>query len=264
MRPLADWSVADRAPILGVLTDIDDTLTTHARPGPEALAAIARLRAAGLPVIALTGRAVGWSEAAARDWGLTALAAENGAVALWRDGRRLRRAHAQPAAHRRAHAARRAAAWRAVQAALPHARLARDSAGRDTDLAIDHAENARLSAADVDRAAHLLRAAGLRVTVSSIHLNAWLGTHDKLTGARWLVRHRLGRDLDAEADRWVFVGDSANDAVMFAHLRHTVAVANGAAALGGLPRPPAYRTAAARGSGFAEVAEALLAARRRP
>ena len=65
-RPLADCPDAALAAVAGVLTDIDDTLTHEGGIEPEALEALARLRKAGLPVIAITGRPMGWSEPFAR------------------------------------------------------------------------------------------------------------------------------------------------------------------------------------------------------
>ena len=59
MRPLAGFPREARRAIRGVLTDIDDTLTTHGRLLPEAYAALAQLRAAGLLVIPVTGRPAG-------------------------------------------------------------------------------------------------------------------------------------------------------------------------------------------------------------
>ena len=84
MTPLALWPAAARARIHGVLTDIDDTLTTEGAITPDALDALHRLRAAGLPVFAITGRPAGWSEGFALEWPVDAIVAENGAVALWR------------------------------------------------------------------------------------------------------------------------------------------------------------------------------------
>jgi hydroxymethylpyrimidine pyrophosphatase-like HAD family hydrolase len=94
--------------------------------------------------------------------------------------------------------------------------------------------------------------------VSSIHINGWFGTHSKLTGARWIVRELYGRDLDVEMDRWVYVGDSTNDQVMFEHFVHSVGVANIRRFEAQLTHPPRYITAAERGAGFAELAWHLL------
>jgi len=71
--PLADLPRAAAHAVRGVLTDIDDTLTCDGAVAPEALAALAELRAAGLPVIAVTGRPMGWSEPYARDWPIEAI-----------------------------------------------------------------------------------------------------------------------------------------------------------------------------------------------
>jgi HAD superfamily hydrolase (TIGR01484 family) len=262
-NPLSDWPQASRAALRGVLTDIDDTLTTDGAITPDALAALQALRTAGLPVFAITGRPAGWSEAFALDWPVDAIVAENGAVALWRGGDgRLAKAYLQDAATRHANALRLQAVAQGVLAELPHARLAQDSAGRETDIAIDHSEFAHLDPADIDRVVALMQAGGLTATVSSIHINGWIGDHDKLAGARWIVREHLDRNLDAEADHWVYVGDSTNDATMFGHFAHSVGVANVARFWQQLPHRPRYVTAGARGAGFAELAQAVLAARR--
>ena len=62
MEPLAHWPAAARSRITGVFTDIDDTLTTQGAITPDALQALAQLKSAGLCVIAITGRPVGWCE----------------------------------------------------------------------------------------------------------------------------------------------------------------------------------------------------------
>ncbi len=69
-----------------MLTDIDDTLTTEGAIPMGVAAAIAALRQAGLAVIAVTGRPMGWSVPIVQTTRLTAVVAENGAVALWTEG----------------------------------------------------------------------------------------------------------------------------------------------------------------------------------
>jgi HAD superfamily hydrolase (TIGR01484 family) len=259
---LDDWPLAARARIHGVLTDIDDTLTTEGEITTDALAALHALRAAGLPVFAITGRPAGWSEAFALAWPVNAIVAENGAVALWRgEGGQLLKAYQQDNATRRDNAVRLKAVAQRVLDTVPQARLSQDSPGRETDIAIDHSEFAQLSEADIARVVRLMREGGLNATVSSIHINGWIGDHDKLSGARWIVREQLGRDLDAEADRWVFVGDSTNDAQMFGHFPHSVGVANVKRFWDQLQHRPRYVTAGERGKGFAEAAQAVLEAR---
>src|SRR5690349_1482258 len=84
-KPWRECPIAGLRDVRGVLTDIDDTLTRDGAITPDALHAVAALRDAGLPVIAITGRPMGWSVPVARDTALSAVVAENGAVALFRD-----------------------------------------------------------------------------------------------------------------------------------------------------------------------------------
>ena len=75
------------------------------------------------------------------------------------------------------------------------------------------------------------------------------------------MRELFGRDLDAEIDRWVYVGDSTNDQLMFEHFPHSVGVANIARFVPQLSHLPRYVTQGERGAGFSEVARAILAHR---
>jgi HAD superfamily hydrolase (TIGR01484 family) len=261
MEPLARWPLADRQRVAGVFTDIDDTLTTEGAITADALDGLARLKAAGLHVIAITGRPVGWSEPFARGWPIDAIVAENGAVALVRDSHALRKLYQQDGATRRANFARMQRVTQRIVAEVPGAVLARDSAGRETDIAIDHSEFNHLPPDRIEQVAALMRDEGMQATVSSIHVNGWYGSHDKLAGARWIVRELFGRDLDAEIGRWVYVGDSTNDELMFERFPQSAGVANIRRFEAQLAHPPRYVTAAERGAGFAEVARLLLASR---
>ncbi len=263
---IAPWSTCPAhrlRGVVGVLTDIDDTLTRDGAIEATALAALKRLALAHLPVIAITGRPMGWSEPFARDWPVAAIVAENGAVALFREAGELRIEYAQDVRTRERNALRLREAADAVQREIPQARLATDSAGRATDIAIDHSEYAHLDPGDVERVVEILRANGMNATVSSLHINGWFGEHHKLSGARWIVHRLLGRDLDAEVGRWVYIGDSTNDQLMFGHFELSVGVANLMRFESQLLTWPAYLTAGERGAGFAEVADALIAAQAR-
>jgi hydroxymethylpyrimidine pyrophosphatase-like HAD family hydrolase len=71
----------------------------------------------------------------------------------------------------------------------------------------------------------------------------------------------FGRDLESEVDRWVYIGDSTNDQQMFGHFPLSVGVANLMRFAAQLTVWPAYLTRGERGTGFAEVAAALLKSR---
>lgn len=261
MRPLADWPVPERAGIAGVLTDIDDTLTTGGAITDDALAALSALARAGLQVIAITGRPAGWSEPFAQAWPVRAIVAENGAVALAQEAGSLRKLYVQEAAQRARNFERMQQVARRIVREVPGAMLSRDSGGRETDIAIDHGEFTQLPPQRIAQVVALMRAEGMNATVSSIHVNGWYGEHDKLSGARWIVRELLQRELDAEIGRWVYVGDSTNDVLMFEHFPHSVGVANIRRFEAQLAHQPRYVTEGERGAGFAEVARAILSAR---
>ena len=144
---------------------------------------------------------------------------------------------------------------------VPGSTLARDSAGRETDIAVDHGEFTRLDPEQIDAVVRIMRREGLNVSVSSIHINGWIGEHDKWQGACWITRELLGHELPAEIERWIYVGDSTNDQVMFQHFRHSVGVANIRHFENQLQHRPRHVTQSERGAGFAEVAAAILQAR---
>ena len=274
MEPLAHWPAAARSCITGVFTDIDDTLTTHGAITPDALQALAQLKSAGLCVIAITGRPVGWCEQIAASLPVDAIVAENGAVALVQNqplsqislkppsdkDTTLSKIYQQDAITRASNQVRMQQIGTRVMFEVPGVLTTRDSDGRETDLAFDYHEHARLPAATVQRVVDLLKGYGMHTTVSSIHIHGCFGDFNKWQGANWIVRELLQRDLAQEMDRWVFVGDSGNDQAMFEHFTHSVGVANIRRFEDQLTHLPPYITPSERGKGFAEVAQAILEA----
>ena len=257
MQLLRHWSPGH---IVGVFTDIDDTLTTEGAITSDALQALADLKLAGLHVVPITGRPVGWSEPFAQSWPVDAIVAENGAVGLQHSTTQgLRKLYQQDARTRQANFTRMQAVLDQIEKEVTGARRSQDSAGRETDIAIDHSEFTHLPQHAIDEVVRVMQGAGMTATVSSIHINGWFGTHSKLTGARWIVRKLWGRDLEDEIDRWVYVGDSTNDQVMFEHFPHSVGVANIRRFEALLTHPPRYITPSERGAGFAEMTRHLLA-----
>ena len=272
MKPLAQWPHAARRGLVGVLTDIDDTLTTDGAITADALQALANLKAAGLVVIAVTGRPVGWSEPFARTWPVDAIVAENGAVALQNTRQidrqpkaalheQLSKLYIQDAHTRRANFVRMQQVAQRVLAEVPGARLSEDSAGRETDIAIDHSEFTQLPPDKIAQVVAILQSEGMHATVSSIHINGWFGGHDKWVGACWIVKALLGCNLAAERNLWAYVGDSTNDQRMFEALPHSIGVANVRRFEAQMVCKPRYITCNERGAGFAEAALAILAAR---
>ncbi len=282
MHALSAWPREARRQIIGVFTDIDDTLTTEGAITADALRALGELQAAGLHVIPVTGRPIGWCAPFARGdaaqgiapWPVDALVAENGAVAFahvnssqngpqpaWNMREQLSKLYQQDAATRVHNYVRMQAVAAQVLREVPGAMLSQDSPGRETDLAFDHSEFVHLPPGQIAHVVALLQTAGMHATVSSIHINGWFGAHNKLEGARWIVRELWGRDLDAEIGQWAYVGDSTNDQLMFQHFGNSVGVANIRRFEAELTHLPRYISLGARGAGFAEVARAILEAR---
>lgn len=281
MKPLTDWPVAERRQIIGVFTDIDDTLTTAGAITPEASQALRDLKAAGLLVIPVTGRHMGWCERLANGnpaqgvapWPLDALLAENGALAFvpeihgqnslqptYNLGRQLSKIYQQSDATRADNSARMREVAQRVLREIPQIGLSRDEGGRETDLAFDYNEHQHLPPETVQHVLAILHDEGMHTTVSSIHIHGCFGDFNKWQGACWLVQHLWQRNLAQELERWVFVGDSGNDQAMFQHFRHSVGVANIRHCAARLTHLPRYVTQAERGAGFAEVAQAILQA----
>ena len=262
MQPLASMPDGARRAIRGVLTDIDETLSTHGRLTAEAYGAMERLRAAGKLVVPITGRPAGWCDHIARMWPVDAVVGENGALYMRYDAaaHKLERRFVADEATRRDHRDRLAAIADKIVAAVPGSALASDQRYRETDVAIDYCEDVPpLTRAAIDRVVAMMEAEGMTAKVSSIHVNGWFGTYDKLSTTKRLLKEAFGIDIDADREQFVFAGDSPNDAPMFAFFPNAVGVANVRAFTDRIATLPAYVTRAESGAGFAELASFLLA-----
>lgn len=265
MRPLREATADTWADIGGVLTDIDDTLTDEGRVAAEVYAAMERLRGAGLLVVPITGRPAGWCDLIARQWPVDAVVGENGAFYFRydTDARRMIRAWADAEPVRAANKARLEAIARDVLAEVPGAAVAADQAYRETDLAIDFCEDVAPPLSDdaVRAIVDIFKRHGATAKVSSIHVNGWFGAYDKLTMTARLLGEQFGEAEAGLEERFVFVGDSPNDAPMFRHFDKSVGVANLRPFMDRCEALPAWITGAERGVGFCEVAERILEAR---
>jgi HAD superfamily hydrolase (TIGR01484 family) len=261
MQPLADCPRPVLAGIKAVLTDIDDTLTDEGRLHANAYHALERLKRAGLLVIPITGRPAGWCDLIARQWPIDAVVGENGAFYFRYDdvSRRMTRVYAQDAAAREGNRGRLITLAQNIMQRFPGTALAADQAYREIDVAIDFREDVPPLPLEKARAiAREFIAAGAMAKVSSIHVNAWFGSHDKLT----MSLRALSEVADIELKSAVaYAGDSANDEPMFAHFENSFGVANIRPFLPMMKAHPRYVTPSPGGAGFAELADAVVAMR---
>ena len=264
MLPINELPPDARRSVRGVFCDIDDTLTTNGRLTAEAYAAMERLGRAGLRVVPITGRPAGWCDHIARMWPAAAVIGENGAFYFRydREQRVMTRRYADGDATRAKNREQLKAIAAEIVRAVPGCAVAADQHYRETDLAIDYREDVvPLAREAVDRIVQLMQKRGLTAKVSSIHINGWFGSYDKLAMARILMREAFGVDLERERAAYAFVGDSPNDTPLFEFFPQSVGVANIRDFAGRLTHEPRYVTGAAGGAGFREVVDCILAAR---
>jgi HAD superfamily hydrolase (TIGR01484 family) len=262
-------SELDCSNLVGVLTDIDDTLTTNGKLFADAYQAMWRLSEAGLHVIPITGRSAGWAHMVLKTWPVTAVVAESGGLYMAKTGRseggsngiqlHLHASTAQVQADRLALQA----CGEQIIAQIPGLAPASDNPYRQVDYALDYCEEVkRVAAHNVAQAIALFEAHGFSARASSVHINAWRGDFDKAPMTLRLLNDHFDDALGSNhPDRWIFVGDAPNDASMFTGFARSVGVANLLGSLEQLTAKPAYLTARASGAGFIELAEHILATR---
>jgi hydroxymethylpyrimidine pyrophosphatase-like HAD family hydrolase len=148
---------------------------------------------------------------------------------------------------------------------VPGTALAADQPFRVSDFAIDYCEDVPpLSPESVDHICRILSEEGVHFKVSSIHVNFWLGSFDKLSGVRLFLSGESIGTLEDLAEQTVFIGDSPNDEPLFAGFAHSIAVGNLRRFLPRLVHMPEFLTERDSGEGFREAADAILARRVRP
>ncbi len=263
MNPLKNCPAAELRGIRGLLTDIDDTLTTNGRLTAEVLSALESLGQAGLRLIAVTGRPTYWAQPLLRLCDFDAVIAENGASAFWLDDKGMQQAwfYADASTRILHRHALESLALR-LRDRFPAIPVADDAPQRVGDLTFDIGEQVEpLAQHLVDEAAAFVRKEGFFATSSSIHLHASVAEFSKQATTQRILADVFGvADADARRD-YVFIGDSGNDATMFAHYPLSIGVANVARHVSRLSRPPAYIAEQAYGAGFVEAAQAILKAR---
>ncbi len=264
MQGLDQFPAALLRAMRGLLLDIDDTLTTAGKLTADAYRALERAHRAGLLVVPVTGRPAGWCDHIARMWPVDAVVGENGAFYFRHDDseRKLIKRFVDDEETRRTNRERLAVIRDEILIAVPGCAVASDQHYREADLAIDFCEDVpSLSGEAIDRIVTLMVSHGMTAKVSSIHVNGWFGTCDKLGMTRALFDEQFGIDLDQLKNELVFVGDSPNDAPMFGFFPHSVGVANVIDFLGRIDALPRYVSLGRSGDGFVELVDRLLVAR---
>jgi hypothetical protein len=261
MKPIAALSAAEARAVVGVLFDLDDTLLDHGVLTERGYGALWSLSRAGLLLVAVTGRPLGWGEVMVRQWPIRAVVAENGAVAVYRGADVVEVWDPADEATRRARRVRLARIYDEIRARFAEARMTDDTAARRSDLALDIGERQRVPEDIVDAMVEAARELGSRTFVSTVHLHLTLDETDKASGTIALLAAHFGEDPERARERFAFIGDSPNDAACFSAFELTIGVKNVVPYVGELAVPPRYVTSGERGAGFAEAAARILALR---
>jgi HAD superfamily hydrolase (TIGR01484 family) len=265
MPSLLPLNKLDASNIVGVFTDVDDTLTWDGQLDGATYQAIESLSSAGFKIIPVTGRSSGWGHMMMTSWPVDAVVAESGGTFLHRtDDGHVTLQYYDNDVDVALERSQLMALCQKIISDEPRFKFALDNAFRMVDVAIDYNESvAKVPDDVVQRTLDRIRFHGYNARASSIHINAWAGDFDKAPTSLHVLNHLSAGNFDPE--RWVFIGDAPNDASMFTTFTQSVAVANIKPYLSthteSFTRLPQYLCQASYGEGFQELANHLLASR---
>lgn len=244
-----------------ILTDIDDTLTTEGRLKSNAYTALENLSNSGFIVIPVTGRCAGWCDHIARMWPVNGVVGENGAFffSYNHQSKKMQQTYCQTPKERKENHLALHEIKKTILKDVSGSALASDQDYRHTDLAIDFAEDvATLSSNKIKEIVTIAENAGAIAKVSSIHVNCWIGSHNKLSTSLTTLEQVFGVSNSNIQNEVLFIGDSPNDSMMFDYFNKSVGVANVMDFIKELDKPPKYITLNHSGEGFVELADSLL------
>jgi HAD superfamily hydrolase (TIGR01484 family) len=259
MKSLSEFNF----PLQFLLTDIDDTLTDEGLLGPEAYEALWNLHRAKIHVIPVTGRPAGWCEMIARQWPVAGVVGENGGFYFRYHNKEMQRHFVFDSSIQTANRKKLDVIQEQILREVPGCAVASDQFCRLMDLAIDFCEDVPpLPPASVQKIVSIFQQHGAQAKVSSIHVNGWFGTYDKLTTSLQFLKTEFGIDTSTAKKVCGFSGDSPNDEPMFQFFPASFAVANFAKFADQVKHKPAFLAAHKGGHGFSEIAQKILAARK--
>jgi HAD superfamily hydrolase (TIGR01484 family) len=246
--------------IVGILVDVDDTLTTDGKLLPQVYEALWALRSAGFKLIPVTGRSTGWAHMMMTQWPVDAVVAESGGTWLTRNASGAIKLNLYAPNLTQERDALLSLSKRLIEQNPPLS-FALDNDYRCVDVAIDYNEQTQLTPAQqpiVSKVMQHLIDAGFKARASSIHINTWAGDFDKAPATTRLINEHFPQHADPQ--QWVFVGDAPNDQSMFSAFSNSVGVANILPHMqsGQMQHLPRFVTTGEYGLGFCEVAAHLL------
>ena len=237
-----------------IFTDVDDTLTWEGQLPVETFIALQKLYQANITVVPVTGASAGWCDCLIKTWPIKHIIGENGALSMAKgDDGIVSVNFAKDAAQAHRDLSRLKQIGDELHGLYPAIDYTQDQPYRLTDIAFDIGQTVTVKEEVTVKATQWLGSQGVQARRSSIHINVWIGSHSKATGAiNWLEQHNLPQNS------CLFIGDSPNDESMFERFPHSVGVANIDRFLVDMQFKPSYITTHPGGYGFVDLANTLL------
>jgi HAD superfamily hydrolase (TIGR01484 family) len=263
MQPITTFSKQQSRAIRYLLTDIDDTLTHSGTIPACAFHALENLRNTGIKVIPITGRPAGWCDLIARIWPVDGVIGENGALYFSYDAKnkKMLRRYVKNKTERVNDRKNLSIIRDEILKVISGCAVSADQHYRETDLAIDFCEDVSpLPRKDIIKIVEIFEKHGATAKISSIHVNGWFGSYDKLSMTKIFFQDIFDLKLDNILDKVIYAGDSPNDEPMFEYFPNSVGVANILEFTDVLTHKPALITEKEGGYGFTQMADHLLGA----
>jgi HAD superfamily hydrolase (TIGR01484 family) len=255
MKSLAEFN----SKIKFVLTDIDDTITTDGHLPSESYSAIWKLKQHHIKVIPVTGRPAGWCDMIARLWPVDGVIGENGGLYYRYFNHRMHRWNFANEQMQKLNRAKLADIAVEIKQKIPNSAISADQFCRVYDLAIDFCEDIpQLSQDEIKSIVEIFHYHGAQAKVSSIHVNGWFGSFNKVTTAKLFLKNEFNLSDEEILNQCAYVGDSPNDEPLFENFKHTFGVANIAQFQNQMKFLPQYISKQKSGSGFCEIADIIL------
>jgi hypothetical protein len=227
----------------------------------DAYEAMERLSNKGYKVIPVTGRCAGWCDHIARMWPVDGVVGENGAFFFSYDhvNKKMNNLYSQTEEERRENFKLLHEIKDTILRSVSGAAVASDQDYRITDLAIDFAEDVpKLPQHKIDEIVQIAEQNGAVAKISSIHVNCWIGNHNKLSTSLKILKESFGLNDTEIQNNAVFIGDSPNDSTMFGFFKNSVGVANVIDLINCIENPPKYIATEFSGDGFIELADLII------
>lgn len=256
MLPLTDMSTEESHNIKAILFDLDGTFVNSDELKSKAYSSLETIREKGLKTIAVTGRPAGWCDLIARWWPVDAVVGENGAFYFYKRGDQIIRKTFYDSEVQHANRVKLDLLFEKFRVRFPSIKVASDQSFRQWDLAIDVAEEVRVSKKEIIEIVNFAEAEGACTAISNIHINIWFGNYTKEQMSLKVIK-----ELDLNSKTILYIGDSPNDSPMFNCFDSTVGVSSVINYEGLMKTYPKYITKNDEGNGFVELIDFLISTR---